>query len=219
VSVAAVPAPVRGPRPRARRAAYRGRGVPPALVRYYFSRLGPVGRVLDLGCGSGAVGAHRPDRSTEVYGVDADEGAVAAARAHERAMHADLDRGELPFEDAFFDAVIARDVLEHLARPWDILADVRRVLATGGRLLVSVPMPKPSVVWGDYTHVRGFTKAALRLLLEDCGFDVEAVWRMGGVPGTARLGLIGWVPRLLAIPGLGRLWASSFEALAVRSED
>jgi SAM-dependent methyltransferase len=219
VSVAVVPAPARRPRPRSKRAYYRGRGVPPALVRYYFARLGPVRRVLDLGCGSGAIGAHRPDRATEVFGVDADELAVALASTHERATCVDLGRGELPFEDRFFDAVVAKDILEHLERPWEIVAEARRVLRTGGRLLVSVPMPKPSVVWGDYTHVRGFTKAALTLLLEDCGFAVESVWRMGGVPATARLGLIGWVPKLLLVPGIGRLYASSFEALAVPSED
>jgi len=87
----------------------------------------------------------------------------------------------------------------------------------GGALLASVVMAKPSAVWADYTHIRGFTRTAAEELLRDGGFTVERVWRMGGVPLTSRLGLIDLVPAFLRIPVAGHIWAVSWELLARRS--
>ncbi len=81
---------------------------------------------------------------------------------------------------------------------------------------MSVVMAKPRAVWADYTHVRGFTRRSARLLLEDAGFEVEAVWRMGGIPLSTRLRFIWLVPTLLRLPVVGWLWASSWELKARR---
>jgi len=52
------------------------------------------------------------------------------------------------------------------------------------------------------------------MLLEDVGYHVEAVWRMGGVPLSSRLGLIDAVPLLLRVPLFDALWGSSWELRA-----
>ena len=203
-------------RPVRKRAYYQGPGIPPALVRDYFRRLGPVSLVLDLGCGTGGVSSAAPP-GVRVIGVDHDRGALHTASQYGPTLlwNAALDR-RLPFGRGCFDAVIARDVLEHLDHPWDAVREMHAVLRPGGLALASVPMARPRVVWNDYTHRRGFTRSAIRLLFLDAGFQVERVERMGPVPFLARLGLIRAAPWLLRIPVLDQLWATSWEVLARR---
>ena len=188
----------------------------PAVAAWYYRQLGPAGRILDLGCGSGDFGRYRPSGGTEVHGIDADRGAVASAARFEVAVQGDLDRPPLPYEDQFFDAVLARDILEHLWEPWVALREAHRVLRPGGVIVGSVVMAKPKAVWADYTHIRGFTRSSVELMFRDTGFEVEAVWPMGGIPLTSRLGLIAQVPNLLRLPLLGQRWGTSWEIRARR---
>ena len=197
-----------------KRAYYRGTGAPPQLVRDYFRRLGAVSLVLDLGCGAGDVSRAAPP-GVCVVGIDHDQGALELASRHGQVLAWDAGTGRrLPFPRNRFDAVVAKDVLEHLDRPWDTVREMRAVLRPGGLALASVPMARPRVVWNDYTHRRGFTAAAIRLLFQDAGFEVMRVDRMGPLPLTARLGLIRAVPWLLRLPILDQVWATSWEVLA-----
>jgi hypothetical protein len=82
-----------------------------------------------------------------------------------------------------------------------------------GVIVASVVMAKPRVVWNDYTHVRGFTRAAVKLLFADAGLRVRHVRRMGGIPLTGRLRASAAVPYLLLLPGLS-WWGSSWELVA-----
>lgn len=197
-------------------ASYRGRGMPAALAARYYREFGDVRTVLDLGCGAGDFGRHRPSPAVEVHGVDADLHAVELASRWERALVVDLDAASLPYEDGTFDAVLAKDIFEHVGDPLRVAREAHRVLRPGGVIVASVVMAKPGRVWADYTHRRGFTRASARLLLEDAGFHVESSWRMGGVPLSARLGLIDYVPALLAVPIFDALWGSSWELRARR---
>jgi 2-polyprenyl-3-methyl-5-hydroxy-6-metoxy-1,4-benzoquinol methylase len=194
---------------------YRSAQMKPDLARRYYRLLPPTGRILDVGCGVGGFGALNPG-GREVHGIDIDAGAVAKAQEHELARQHDLASSTLPYEDAFFDGVLAKDILEHLTDPAAIVREIERVLRPGGVVVASVVMAKPKAVWADYTHVRGFTKASASLLFEDAGFDVQDVWPMGGVPLSNRLHFMGLVPTILRIPGLGALWASSWELRARR---
>ena len=171
--------------------------------------------MLDVGCGTGDLGRLAPPGGCVVYGVDGDPAVIEVAKAYERATVCQLDSARLPFEDTFFDGAVAKDVIEHVAVPANLAMEIHRVLRPGARLVVSVPMPKPSVVWNDYTHVRGFTRFAIRQLLEDFGFRVLQISRMGSVPGAGRFGFLDWTPTLLRLPGLSGL-ARSFEVVAER---
>lgn len=193
---------------------YEGRTLRPAVARFYLRRLSAVRRLLDVGCGTGELGRYAAAEGIEVHGVDVDEGAVAKAAAFEQAICLDLDRDDLPYEDGFFDAVLARDVFEHLRDPARAAREVRRVLRPGCVAVVSVVMARPKRVWADYTHVRGFTKDAARLLLEDAGLAVEDVWPMGPVPLSSRLGFVALLPFLLRVPGPAQLWGVSWELQA-----
>ncbi len=101
-------------------------------------------RILDAGCGSGPLFAALRDRGATVTGIDASAGMLELAR---RRLGADADlrvadlAGPLPFPDDAFDDVIASLVLHYLEDWGPALAELRRVLKPGGRLLVSVDHP------------------------------------------------------------------------------
>lgn len=101
-------------------------------------------RILDAGCGSGPLFHALRDRGAIVTGVDASAGMLELAR---RRLGADADlrvadlASPLPFPDGAFDDVIASLVLHYLEDWGATLAELRRVLRPGGRLLVSVEHP------------------------------------------------------------------------------
>jgi ubiquinone/menaquinone biosynthesis C-methylase UbiE len=101
-------------------------------------------RVLDAGCGSGPLFAALRDRGAIVTGIDASTGMLELARQRlgaDACLHrADLER-PLPFPDAAFDDVTASLVLHYLEDWRGPLAELRRVLRPGGRLIASVNHP------------------------------------------------------------------------------
>ncbi len=101
-------------------------------------------RILDAGCGSGSLSAALRERGALVTGIDASAEMLALARRQlgdDVALHlADL-RDSLPFGDGVFDDVVASLVLHYLEDWGPTLAELRRVLKPGGRLIASVDHP------------------------------------------------------------------------------
>jgi len=194
-----------------------GLGTPRALVNYYFRRLRTATRILDLGCGRGDVGRYGPG-AARIFGLDIDQKVLRVAGTYEVVAAWNGESGSLPLRDGSVDAVIAKDILEHVQRPGHLVAEMYRVLSGGGQAIVSVPMPKARVVWDDYTHVRGFTERAIRALVTSEGFTVVDLWRMGPVPGSARFDLMNLVPWVLAIQPVDWVWGSSWELLLRKPE-
>ncbi|MFI7442829.1 class I SAM-dependent methyltransferase [Nonomuraea indica] len=101
-------------------------------------------RILDAGCGSGPLFSALRDRGAIVTGIDMSAGMLELARQR---LGADADlrvadlAGPLPFPDGSFDDVVASLVLHYLEDWGPTLAELRRVLRPGGRLLVSVDHP------------------------------------------------------------------------------
>jgi SAM-dependent methyltransferase len=101
-------------------------------------------RILDAGCGSGPLFAALRDRGAIVTGIDASAGMLELAR---RRLGADADlrvadlASPLMFPDGAFNDVIASLVLHYLEDWGPTLVELRRVLAPGGRLIVSVEHP------------------------------------------------------------------------------
>ncbi len=195
---------------------YRDARMAPELAAIYYAHFAGAKTILDAGCGTGDFGRLRPSPAIEVHGVDVDARAIAEASQHERAVCVDLDRAPLPYADATFDGVLAKDIFEHVQDPGELASEICRVMQPGGVLVASVVMARPHRVWADYTHLRGFTQRSARLLLEDAGFRVEAVWRMGPVPLSTRLGAIKHIPALLRVPLFDAWWGASWELRARR---
>lgn len=122
------------------------------------------GALLDIGCGTKP---YRELFAGAMYiGLDIDS-------EHSRALgiaDAYYDGKRFPFEDAQFNAVLCNQVLEHVFNPQEFLAEIRRVLASGGRLLITVPF-----VWDEheqpYDYAR-YSSFGLKALLEQHGFKV-----------------------------------------------
>lgn len=75
--------------------------------------------VLDVGCGTGNLGAAIEDRGITVYGIEAYP--EAAKKAESKLSHVlcgDIESAILPYESEQFDCMLFGDVLEHLIDPW-----------------------------------------------------------------------------------------------------
>ena len=152
-------------------------------------------RVLDLGCGSGAMsqGIRDQGKAEEIWGVEINPDAAAAAKqsgAIDRVLQGDLEAvmGELP--SGHFTHVIAGDVLEHLVDPWQALARLKTCMAPGGQFICSIPNVRnlsfilmllfkkrfeyrDSGVM-DRTHLRFFARKDVHDLFAGAGFaDIE----------------------------------------------
>ena len=99
-------------------------------------------RVLDCGCGGGAYVRALVALGADAFGVEFDDRKLAGKAGLGEALAARLSLGDLEalaFPDASFDVALANEVLEHVPDDRGALAEVRRVLRPGGRLLVLSP--------------------------------------------------------------------------------
>jgi SAM-dependent methyltransferase len=104
--------------------------------------------------------------------------------------------GPLPFPDGAFDLVWSSEVIEHVADTARWLSEVRRVLAGGGRVLLTTPshgrvrlavggIERFSEPLGDHLHL--YSRHSLRRLLVEFGFGQVEVRPAGGPPLMRRL--------------------------------
>ncbi|HME05300.1 MAG TPA: class I SAM-dependent methyltransferase [Solirubrobacteraceae bacterium] len=160
-------------------------------------------RVLDVGCGEGQFAAELARAGYLVVGVDVAEEPLRRARRR----HPDLDvrlvpvEADWPLADASFDVVWAGETIEHVADTAAWLSQVRRVLRSGGSLLLSTPDHGALAMLGlalsprafdahfdpRSDHLRFYTRRTLTSLLADFGFQDIRVHGAGGVPGARRL--------------------------------
>lgn len=151
----------------------------PGYFRDVTRHFGPAAKLLDVGCGTGWIAEHFADYT----GIDGSPEAVDRAQKLGRNVSlGDVDK-PLPYEDETFDAVIMKDLLEHVTDPASVVTEARRVLRPGGLVFASSPDAQ-RWVWDDYTHKRAFSRKSFRLLFADQGFDVLKVSYESVMPGT-----------------------------------
>jgi SAM-dependent methyltransferase len=143
-------------------------------------------KVLEVGCGNGAMLNLLSEKGIDAVGVDASSSGISVC--HNRGLHAqclDASTEALPFPDDFFDVVISLETFEHLMNPHYALLEVRRVLRSGGRFICSVPNPRtghPYLYPGlfEYPNFRSF------LLQNNLSIERVAPWQ--------------WAPRESILP-------------------
>ncbi len=159
-------------------------------------------RVLDLGCGEGHFAQVLGAAGAIVTAADVASEPLRRAQRRVAGLPVRLLPGEPPWPlpDAGFDAVWAGEVAEHVDDTSAWLSEVRRVLRSGGRLLMSTPDHGPlstaSMALRPHLfdrhfdprsdHLRFYTRRTLRTLLNDFAFEAIAIRAVGGVPGARR---------------------------------
>ena len=153
-------------------------------------------RVLDLGCGAGRFVAALADAGADPVGVELAEAALERARRNVPGaeLHGLGTDGAIPLEDASVDLVWCSEVLEHVPDTAGLLSEARRVLRTGGRLLVTTPshdLPRRLLIalarfephfdpLGQ--HVRFYSRRSLARVLEAFAFEEVHITSIGGPP-------------------------------------
>jgi 2-polyprenyl-3-methyl-5-hydroxy-6-metoxy-1,4-benzoquinol methylase len=140
------------------------------------------GRVLDVGCGRGVLLREFRRRGWEVQGTELSEQAASYAR---NTLNIPVEIGSLEtlqFPAKHFDAITLWHVLEHVANPRALLAEINRILKPDGVLLVAVPnfdslearVAKDKWFHLDVPrHVTHFSQATLERALNENGFEVR----------------------------------------------
>jgi methionine biosynthesis protein MetW len=154
------------------------------------AQLVPKGsRVLDLGCGNGALLAHlRDTRQCSGYGIEIDDANVlACTQRGVNVIQLNLEDGLAIFEDQSFDVVLQLDTMQHLRNTERLLRETARVGRVGvisfpnfahwpnrlrvatGRMPVTKALPYQ---WYDTPNIRVGTFADCEVLLRKDGFLV-----------------------------------------------
>lgn len=145
--------------------------------------------VLEAGCGEGYGAGLLTEHAEQVIALDYDRAAiehVAVSYPATRALHSNLVT--LPLTGGRIDVVANLQVLEHLWDQYGFLAECRRVLRPGGRLLVTTPnrltfTPDSETPLNPY-HTRELAPPELDEMLRGAGFTVE---RLAGLHHGPRL--------------------------------
>ena len=161
-----------------------------ASIQQVLAGLVPPGsRVLDLGCGDGAMLAHlQKTRGCIGYGIElADANVLACVQRGVNVIQLNLDEGLSMFEDASFDVVLQIDTLQNLRNAEVMLRETVRVGRVGivafpnfahwpnrlsvlrGRMPVTRRLPYQ---WYNTPNIRVGTHADLGILARACGLQV-----------------------------------------------
>jgi SAM-dependent methyltransferase len=145
------------------------------LARYWLAAQYVAGRrVLDAGCGEGyGTSLLASSGAASVVGLDVDEPTIEHAREKYGLEFQVADVVELPFDDSSFDVVVCFETIEHVQDPRRALAEIRRVLAADGLLIVSTPNPEEYVAENEF-HVREYTPDEFAELLGE--HFPERIW-------------------------------------------
>lgn len=155
--------------------------------------------VLDVGCGTGALGRELKKNGNAVYGIEISDKSIEISRSClDKVFKIDLESEQiLPFKENEFDVIIFGDVLEHLRDPLSVLKSFKKYLKKSGRMIISLPnianwAIRLQLLSGkfeytsegilDDTHVRFFTLKTAKDLIRGAGLRIEHIEAVPGAP-------------------------------------
>jgi len=180
----------------------------------------PGGRLLDVGAGSGALVERMNGLGWRAEGLDFDPRSVTAARGRGLTMHqGGLNPGR--FVQGTYDVVTMSHSIEHVHDPLAWLAEARRILKPGGRLVLATPNARSFLhrrfrehwfALDPPRHLYLFNRDALGALLGRAGFrtlrlftsvrDARAAWRGSrSIRATGRYDMMARAPLPLRLAG------------------
>lgn len=166
------------------------------LVRQIVEDWEPGYRVLEVGCGTGAVlqTLEKTCHPNAVIGMDLFGEVLQFARRRTSCELMQADLNQVSFETPF-NLIGTFDVLEHIPDDLRALRDIHRLLAPDGVLLLTVPAH--TTLWSYFDeasrHQRRYSRAELETRLNDAGFQIEYITQF-----MALLFPLMWIGRRLA---------------------
>lgn len=162
----------------------------------------PLGRVLDVGTGTGRMLQLLAQRADRAVGLDASHSMLSVARANLERLGVqgwELRQGDVhspPLERASFDLVVIHQVLHYLDDPARALAEAGRLVAPSGRLLIVDFAPHRHDFLRAAAHRRlGFTHDQLRDWFDQVGFDCSTIVDVDPPAGDDGLTVTVWLAR------------------------
>lgn len=144
----------------------------------------PSGKILDIGCGSGFFIQLAKKKGYDTYGVELNKEAVEYARKTFSLNIQNIDLVAANFPDNYFDIITCSQLLEHIAKPNDLLKEIHRILKDDGILMIEVPNFAGFVVkiwkdkWSGFQpqwHIWQFKPKTLSTLLEKNKFITKKI--------------------------------------------
>jgi ubiquinone/menaquinone biosynthesis C-methylase UbiE len=141
-------------------------------------------RILDVGSGAGQIAKHLlkyADRDAEITCLDLSPEMLRRGRQRMksfRPVYLAADLSQLPFADRSFDCVTCGYVLEHLPDPRAGLAELSRVMVSGGRMLLLTTEESFGGAWTSYIwHCRTYNRDELLRVCRELGlFPRQELW-------------------------------------------
>lgn len=153
----------------------------------------PGDRVLDFGCGSGYMTVEMAKLAAKATGIDVNP-YVATIRVPDalkgRLEYIQTSGVKLPFADASFDRILASEVLPMIPEPGPFLAEMKRVLKPGGRLVVANGMGHPAIEAAFATNSPRLAELARRYPERMPKSYAEYCAYFQKIAGTARTGFM-----------------------------
>jgi 2-polyprenyl-6-hydroxyphenyl methylase/3-demethylubiquinone-9 3-methyltransferase len=159
-------------------------------------------RVLDLGCGEGALAQLLHDEGADVVAVDVDEKSFKAVGP----LFKKVDFDESESVDNFieetageFHVIVASEVIEHVRNPWELFATIKRLSTPNTKIIITSPNVSSwwgrfwffisGELWGfgkhgwnDPGHINPITEERFEGIAEDMGFYIESRVSTGVLP-------------------------------------
>jgi 2-polyprenyl-3-methyl-5-hydroxy-6-metoxy-1,4-benzoquinol methylase len=134
-------------------------------------------KLLDVGCAFGLTTRYFHEHGFKCVGVDISDYAISQAKKRNSKVPmiqfdcCDIQNG-LHFPNEEFDVILALDILEHVQEVSFALAELKRVLAHDGIIVVSVPFKINASKDKDLSHCQLLSYSQWMVLLDSAGFDV-----------------------------------------------
>lgn len=143
-------------------------------------RPAPMDRLLEIGCGRGWLTQRMQEHCPATHGIDVNPRSIAHAVTTQLST---MDAVDLHFDDEQFDHVYSFHAIEHIVDAAAAIAEMKRVLVPGGRILLVYPaepirglyaMPGAWIGFGNpflarELHVHAFTPRKIRRIARQCG--------------------------------------------------
>ena len=192
--------------------------------------------LLEIGSGLGHLVGHL-ETTFKTAAVDVNHWALVQSRPVAPRTRMQVASAEqLPFTDGFFGVVIIKHVVEHLPHPEKAIAELGRVIAPGGVLILATPnldsLLKPLkgdrwIGYQDPTHIALKPPAEWLTLIRGAGFRplrifADGFWDVPYIPLVPKIlqklifGSLGGFQAILGLPFLPMRWGESIMVIAIK---